>query len=321
MAFADASTDEVRVALAQITPVWLDRTKTLAKVHEAIREAAQQSAQLVVFGEALVPGYPWWLERTDAARWDHPLQKEIHAHYMDQAVCIEDGHLDSVCALARQLSIAVVLGTIERPKDRGGHSLYCTAVTIDARGTIASAHRKLCPTYEERLAWSPGDGNGLVVHPLGRFTYGTLNCFENWMPLSRAALYAQGEDLHIALWPGNLRNTEDITRFIAQESRSFVISVSSTMHADDIPDDIPKAAEIKAHSSGSFANGGSCVAGPDGRWVLEPIVGREAVVVVVLNHQRVREERQNFDLAGHYSRPDVTRLVVNRKRQTLLELE
>ncbi len=224
----------LRVAMAQMTPKWLHREQTLAKVCDYVAEAARQECQLVAFGEALVPGYPFWLERTDGARFDSSLQKELFALYADQAVNIERGDLETLCELAREHKIAVYLGIVERPMDRGGHSLYCSLVYIDAEGKICSVHRKLVPTYDERLAWSPGDGHGLQVHPLGRFTVGGLNCWENWMPLTRSALYALGEDLHVAIWPGSVRNTNEITRFIAREARSYVVSVSGLMRADDM---------------------------------------------------------------------------------------
>ena len=313
--------DELHVGLAQIAPVWLNRGATLTKVLEYVHAAAAAGCDLVAFGEALVPGYPFWLDRTDGARFDSPLQKEIHAHYMVNAVQIESGHLDGLCEAARQHHLAVMLGCIERPADRGGHSLYASLVYVDPEGVIQSVHRKLMPTYEERLAWSPGDGNGLRVHRLESFTVGGLNCWENWMPLVRAALYGQGEDLHVAVWPGSLRNTQDITRFIAVEARSYVLSVSALLRESDIPADTPHRSAIVADGADVFANGGSCVAAPDGTWIVPPVVGEERLILATLDHQRVREERQNFDPAGHYSRPDVTQLTVNRQRQSTLVLK
>ena len=308
--------DTLTVGLAQMAPVWLDRSRTLVKITEQVQLAAEKGCQLVVFGEALLPGYPFWVERTDGARFNSPIQKEIHAHYMQQAVQIEAGHLDELCRAAGQVKVAVVLGCIERPRDRGGHSLYASLVYVSAEGSIESVHRKLMPTYEERLTWSPGDGHGLRVHRLGPFTVGGLNCWENWMPLARAALYGQGEDLHIAIWPGGLHNTRDITRFIAQEARSYVVSVSGLMRASDFPADTPHLAAITADIDGPLANGGSCVAAPDGSWVVEPVIEEERLIVATLDHRRVREERQNFDPVGHYSRPDITQLRVDRQRQT-----
>ena len=312
---------KLKVGLAQIAPVWLQREATIDKVVAWIGDAAGKGCALVAFGEALVPGYPFWVERTDGAKFESDLQKSLFAHYVSQGVCIEDGDLDLVCKAATDNSISVYVGIMERAANRGGHSLYCSVVYIDRNGTIGSVHRKLMPTHEERLVWAIGDGNGLRTHKLGPFSVGGLNCWENWLPLPRAALYAQGEDLHVAIWPGNVRNTEDITRFIARESRSYVISVSGLMRKDDIDSSLPHGDLLISAADAVMANGGSCVAGPDGNWVLEPVSGSELLSVVEIDHARVLEERHSLDVAGHYSRPDVTRLVVNRKRQTTAEFD
>lgn len=310
----------LKVALAQIAPVWLDKAAILDKILSAITEAGEQQCELIVFGEALLPGYPFWVSLTNGAEFDSRVQKELHAHYARNAVRIESGDLDAVCQLAASYQLSVYLGTIERAGDRGGHSLYCTLVYIDAQGRIGSTHRKLQPTYEERLTWAPGDGYGLRVHPLKQFTVGGLNCWENWMPLSRTALYGQGENLHIAVWPGSDYNTRDITRFIAREARAYTISVSSLMRVADFPSNTPHLDLILANAPEVLANGGSCIAGPDGEWIQEPVIGTEGLIMAELDFNRVLEERQNFDVVGHYSRPDITRLVVKRERQNLVEL-
>jgi len=236
-------------------------------------------------------------------------------------VDIEKGDLDIVCSLLKKYAMASYLGVIERPLGRGGHSLYASLVFIDNNGIVRSVHRKLRPTYDERLTWSPGDGHGLRVHPLKQFTVGGLNCWENWMPLVRSSLYAQGENLHIAVWPGSDHNTRDITRFVARESRSYVVSVSSLMRKEDFPETTPYLSDLLENAPDVLTNGGSCVAGPDGEWILEPQVGQEELYTVELNFNRVLEERQNFDPSGHYSRPDVTRLIVNRERQSVVRFE
>ena len=313
--------NELKVALAQIAPVWLDKKATLDKIVSTLEDAAREKAELVIFGEALLPGYPFWLALTDGAAWNTQVNKQLHAHYARNAVQIEAGDLDSICGLAREHEMAIYLGIIERPVDRGGHSLYCSLVYIDAEGEIKSVHRKLQPTYDERLTWAPGDGNGLQVHSLKQFTVGGLNCWENWMPLPRTALYGQGENLHIAVWPGSDHNTSDITRFIARESRSFVISVSALMKKEDFPEATPHLDAILEKAPDVLANGGSCIAGPDGEWLLEPVLNREGLLYQTLDFNRVYEERQNFDAVGHYSRPDVTKLTVNRERQSSVELQ
>lgn len=309
------------IALAQIAPVWLNRAATLAKVDAAIQEAARGGATLVSFGEALVPGYPFWIELTDGARFESATQKALFSHYSDQAVVPSDGHLDDLCKTCRMQKIACYLGIIERASDRSGHSLYASLVYIDATGEIGSIHRKLVPTYEERLVWAPGDGAGLRTHTLGPFTVGALNCWENWMPLSRAALYAQGEDLHVAVWPGNRRNTEDITRFMAREGRSYVASVSALMRPSDIDPETPHASAIAKAMPAFAANGGSMLVGPDAGVLIEPIREVESVTLAEIHPARVREERQNFDPTGHYSRPDVISLKVNRNRQSVAEFD
>lgn len=311
----------LRVGLAQIAPCWLRRDATEEKIVAWLEHAAAEACDLAVFGEALLPGYPFWVERTEGAKFESELQKSLYAHYVDQGICIEQGDLDSICRVARDKHLAAYIGVMERAANRGGHSLYCSMVYIGKDGEIGSVHRKLMPTHEERLVWAIGDGNGLRTHSLGPFTVGGLNCWENWLPLPRAALYAQGEDLHVAIWPGNDRNTEEITRFIARESRSFVVSVSGLMRKQDIDKTLPHAELLIDTADAVMANGGSCVASPSGEWILAPVVGEENLRVVDLDHRSVLEERHSLDVVGHYSRPDVTRLVVNRKRQTTAEFK
>lgn len=265
--------DAITVALAQIAPVWLDRQATLAKILDVVARAANEGADLVCFGEGFLPGYPFWVERTGGAVFESEDQKAWYAHYLDQGVVIERGDLAEVQRLAKDHRIAVYLGMMERAPDRGGHTLYASLAYIDREGDVRSVHRKLQPTYEERLVWGPGDGHGLRVHDLGPFKAGGLNCWENWLPLARAALYGQGEDLHVAVWPGGPQNTESLTPVLAREGRSYALSVSGFMAPGSIDLDLPGAAEMK-QSDVLFARGGSCIAGPDGRWLIPPVNDR-----------------------------------------------
>ena len=307
------------MGLAQISPVWLDRAATLRRVVEQVEAAGARGCDVVGFGESLVPGYPFWLAHTGGARFDDALQKDLHARYCREALDLERGDLAGVCAAAAKTGCAVYLGVVERPADRGGHSLYCSLVYVDREGRIAGVHRKLQPTYEERLVWGPGDGRGLAAHALGDWLLGGLNCWENWMPLARAALYAQGVNVHFAVWPGAVRNTRDITRFIALESRSYVVSVCSPLRREQVPMDFPRRADVIDLLPEVMADGGSCVAAPDGNWLLEPQAGAEGLFVVELDRARVDAERQNFDASGHYSRPDVLRLRLDDRRAGVLE--
>jgi nitrilase len=306
----------MKAALAQISPVLLDRDATILKAIDAIRNAASQNASLIAFGETFLPAYPLWTCKTDGARFDAPDQKELHALYLDQAVQIERGDLNSICETARDHNIWAIIGIAEKPMDRGGHSIFASAVTINNMGKVVSVHRKLMPTYEERLSWAPGDGHGLVAHDCNDFRIGTLNCWENWMPLPRASLQAQGVNLHIAIWPGSVDNTKDITRFIARESRSYVLSASTLIRASDIPRSLPHRDRIVTDETEIINNGGSAVASPDGSWLLEPQANTEEVFIVELDRTFVDRERQNFDPSGHYARPELLKLVVDRTRHT-----
>jgi nitrilase len=291
--------------------------------------------------------------------------------------------LESIQAAALKHGVTVILGMIERPAQRSGTSLYCSIAYIDgATGRIAAIHRKIMPTYEERLVWSPGDGAGIVTHALNvthaqpaaqldkpakppalaaappypvvcvphpsPWVVGVLNCYESWLPLMRAALHGMGENLHFSLWPGSGRNTRDMTRFYALEGRSFAVSVSAVLRLSDIlPENVPhhelvvgsfatsgvaadadKLAQAVGNSPAGegvgatdpniLCDGGSCVAAPDGSWLLSPdstCDAQEGVFVVELDYAQVVRERQCLDISGHYSRPDVLQLTVNRQRQ------
>ena len=307
----------MKVAVSQSSPIWLNKEASIEKATTEILKAATGGADLVVFGEGFVPGYPFWVAFTDGAKFDSTLQKEMFSIYHKNAVDVEPGDLVPIQKACKSAKIACYLGIIEKTKKRGA-TLFCSLVYINKKGKIKSVHRKLVPTYEERLVWGNGDGKGLKTHSLEEFTVGGLNCWENWMPLSRTALYAQGENLHIAVWPGSDYNTREITRFIARESRSYVISASSTLTLSDVPKHLPIYDLLQQNATEPIANGGSCIAKPNGEWLVEPITDQETMIFADLDMNEVIKERQNFDPAGHYSRPDVLSLKMNKKRQSIL---
>lgn len=311
----------MKVGVVQFRSALLDRATSLARAVDRIHEAADLGAELVVFPEAAVPGYPVWLSGLHGSRFEDPTQKAIHARYVEQSIAPAHGHLESVCAAAAVRGVDVVLGGVERGVDRGGHTLYCTAFWIDGDGHLANVHRKLMPTHEERLCWGVGDGHGLRTRSVRGFQVGALNCWENWMPLARATLQSQGLDVHLMLWPGSPALTTELTRVAAREGRCHVVSVGGVLRSDDLPDEPEVFGELRrrAESDGGILQpGGSCVAGPDGAWRLAPDAfeaGEEGVRVLDLDLASIHAERQNFDAAGHYARPDVFSLQVDRRRQ------
>lgn len=302
----------MRIAAAQTAPIWGNKEATTDRVVEWVQRAAEDGVDLVAFGETFLSGYAFWVTRTDGARWEAGDQKAAYAFYLEAAVTLDGPELQTIAGTVAETGVFTYLGITERSASRG--TVYATLVAIDPSNGIVSAHRKLMPTYEERLVWGTGDGHGLQVHDLGRARVGGLNCWENWLPTARHALYAQGMDLHVAAWPGSVELTEDITRFIAKEGRCFVLSAGALLRPGDIPDEFPLHAEALAGTEDSFYNGGSAVAGPDGRWVVEPVADEERLVVADIDVTTVRGERQNFDPAGHYFRGDVFEVSVDRRR-------
>ena len=301
----------MRIAAAQTSPVWGDPDSTKKIVTDWIGRAAGESVDLVAFGEVFMSGYPYWMSFTDGARWNAPDQKEAYAFYLDSAITIDGPQLTEVVEAVRDHGVFTYLGITER-SDSGG-TVYATYVAIDPDQGILSSHRKLMPTYDERMAWGIGDGNGLRVHQVGDFKVSGLNCWENWVPAIRHVMYAQGTQLHVAGWPGSVGNTKHITRFIAMEGRCYVLSAGTLLTSESIPMEFP-AREASLAGEEPVFNGGSAIAGPDGRWIVEPVDGEERLVIADIDVAAVRGERQNFDPAGHYFRGDVIDVTVDRSR-------
>jgi nitrilase len=305
----------ITVAGAQLGGPWLNLEARMQRVTAAAELATRHGCDLIAFPETYLAGYPFWLTRTQGARFDDPEQKACYAYYLAAAIEIDGPEVDELRQLAGDLNITLVVGVTERGRRSGRGSAYCSLLTVDPNDGLVGHHRKLIPTYDERLVWANGDGAGLHTHAVAGARVGGLNCWENWMPQARQALYADGEDLHVSLWPGSTTLTSDITRFAALEGRVFSLAVSGRLTRDDIPDDFPLAEELRANSAQTPFNGGSAIAAPDGTWVIPPVADEEGLIVADLDLTRVSQERLNFDPTGHYSRPDVFHSTVFRGRR------
>lgn len=305
------------VAAANIRGRWLDPDGTTDVVVDTLQEAAAAGVDLVAFGETFLSGYPHWVSRTGGARFDDALQKRCYALYLDAAVEVDGPQVARITEAVRDLGVFCHLGITERSTGAGSGSVFATLLAIHPEQGLLSAHRKLRPTYEERLVWAPGDGHGLRVHDIDGVRVGALNCWENWMPQARHALYAGGEDLHVSIWPGSTGLTRDITRFVALEGRVWSLAAGAMFTLADVPTDFP-AHDLLAASEQEQGpigyDGGSAVAAPDGTWVVEP-TAEEQLVTATIDTAAVRAARQSFDPTGHYGRPDVFQVEVDRRRR------
>jgi len=294
----------IKIASVQIAPIFLDSRKTWEKLERFINEAASNGATLVTWGETLIPGYPCWLSPSGGAKFNNPDQKKAYATYWREALHLNDPIIEEIKKLAKKLDVMLMGGIAE--KESG--STYCTLITVGADGCLLGRHRKIKPTYCERMVWADGDSLGLKTYPLGETRIGGLNCWENWLPLARAALHAQGEMIHLAVWPGSYWLTRDITRFIALEGRSWVVSTSGLIRPQDFAhldeDDFPMK-EVMMSRKTSWGNGGSMIVNPKGEVVAGPIIDEEGIIYADVDPLMAVEERQNLDISGHYSRFDI----------------
>jgi nitrilase len=303
----------MKAAAVQFAPVFLDTPRTLERMLARIAEARALGADLVAFPETALSGYPTWLARTGGAAFDDPAQKRCHAAYLDCAVEAGGPELTALAEAARDLDVYLVAGLVERGSGRGRGSTWASLLRV-SREHPPILHRKLVPTHEERLAWAPGDAQGLCVRRHRGFGIGALNCWENWMPLARAALYEQGLEVQVQAWPGSPALTRDNARFVALEGRVYVVASSGVLRGRDIPADFPLREALVADEDQVLHSGGSRILAPDGTELAaldEPV---EGIVSADLDLARLRGERQNFDPAGHYSRPELLRLEIDRRR-------
>ena len=309
--------DAIVVAAVQAAPVFLDRDATLDKAVVLIQEAAGEGASLVAFPETWIPGYPSWIYH--AAKWDEPRSKRTFARLLENSVQVPSPATDALCASARDAGVGVVVGIHERDSDFSAGTIYNSLLFISAEGTILGVHRKLIPTHAERIVWGQGDGSTLHVFdtPLGRI--GGLICWEHWMPLTRFAMHAKGEQIHVAAWPDADEVHHLASRHYAFEGRCYVVCVGSYATASDLPDDFELADAMGVAGDDILLTGGSGIVGPDGRWLAGPVDGREEIVCAELDIARIAEEQQALDAAGHYNRPDVFRLTVDERPRRQVE--
>lgn len=300
-----------RVAVVQHPPVALNRPKTLARGVELLEEAAAGGAKLVSFPETWVPGYPEWVWRLRPGE-DYGLSGDIHKRLLENSVDLKAGQLKLIQAAARRLKLTVSIGIHERDGEFSRGTLYNSVVLIGPDGEILNRHRKLMPTNPERMVWGAGDATGLRVSDTPSGRVGSLICWENYMPLARFAIFAQGCEIYIAptwdeggAWLSTMRH-------IALEGRCWVLGNGSSMRGKDMPADFPGRKQAFPDLEAWFNPGDSVIVDPSGTVVAGPLHEKHGIIYAYCDPASAAAAKRTLDVAGHYGRPDIFHLEVNR---------
>jgi len=300
-----------KVAVIQKPPVLLDREKTLARVLESIEEAVRAGASLLVFPEAYIPGYPTWIWRLKPGG-DMSLSSDLHAKLRQNAVDLGGKHLEPVYDAAAKHAITIVIGLHEIDSGFSGTTLFNTVIVIGPDGKLLNRHRKLMPTNPERMVWGMGDATGLKVvdTPAGRL--GSLICWESYMPLARYALYAQGMEIFVNPTWDNGEICLATLRHIAREAGCWVIGTATALQGNDLPDDFPHRDQLYKADEW-INNGDAVVVSPAGAIIAGPLTREKGILYAEVDAEAARRARRSLDVSGHYGRPDIFSLSVNRR--------
>jgi predicted amidohydrolase len=279
----------------------------MEKAARLVEEAADKRVELLVFGETWISGYPAWLDHVpNAALWDHEPTKKVFAKTWQNSITIPGPELDRLSKLAQKSKLNLCIGVNEKIEEgKGNGTIYNSLIIINHEGILVNHHRKLMPTFTEKMVYGLGDGHGLKAVDTNSGRVGGLICWEHWMPLTRQALHNSGEQIHIALWPQVHEMLQIASRHYAFEGRCFVVAVGQMMKVSELPDEFDLPPNLVNNPGQYLLNGGSAIIGPNGHYVMEPQYGNDALLVQTIDLTQTLKERMTLDVTGHYARPDV----------------
>ena len=304
----------VRVAVVQAAPIIMDCKATIAKMKDLALESSKLGAQMILFPEAFVPAYPRGLTfgrvglRTDDNRNDWH-------RYWENSIMIPSDDISEISQIAKQANAYLVVGIVEKDSESSKGTLYCTSVYFAPDGSYIGKHRKTKPTGNERVIWGEGDGSTLTVFDSLYGKIGGLICWENLMPLARTALYMKGVEIYVAPTADFRDSWQTIIRHIAMEGRCFVLGCNQYYEKNMYPKDLSCYNELSDLPE-VICRGGSAIVNPFGEYVVEPVFDKEDILVADLDLNLVSKSKFDFDAVGHYSRPDIFKLVVNEDKQS-----
>lgn len=307
-----------KIAISQKPPVLTDLKATMTQAIETIEEASKEGAKMIVFPEAFFPGYPLWIWRLRPGS-DGALASTLHDRLRNNSIDITAGDLDPLLEAAAKHKVYIVAGMNERDGEFSHTTLYNSVILIGPDGNILNRHRKLVPTNPERMVWGRGDASGLhtIETPLGRI--GMLICWESYMPLARFALYADGMDMFIAptwdhgdVWRASMQ-------LFAKEGGCYVVSAATALQASDIPDDLPGKSELYPDQDEWLCAGDAIVVEPGGKILAGPLHNEKSILYAEIDSEKPAAARRSLDVCGHYARPDIFKLTVNREEMPPIE--
>ncbi|MHA2100103.1 MAG: carbon-nitrogen hydrolase family protein [Candidatus Kariarchaeaceae archaeon] len=310
----------VKVAVIQDSPIIMDRDATIDKVAELTKKASDKKAKIVLFPEAFIPAYPRGMHfgakvgsRTDDGKTD------FH-RYSSNSIPIPSPSMDRLSEIAKINEVFLIVGIIEKDSQYSKSTLYCTIIYFDPSGKYLGKHRKLKPTGSERLIWGEGDGSTLTAVDTPYGTVGGLICWENYMPLARTAMYSKGVHIYLAPTADAREVWQSTIRHIALEGRCFVLASNQFITKDMYPEDLAGYSDLES-SPDVMSAGGSAIIDPNGKYLAGPLWNEAGILIADLDLSWIEKTRYDFDVVGHYARPDVFQLVVNEKEQKQVYLD
>lgn len=299
--------ERMKVAVIQAKSVYLDLNASLAKALQLIEQAAKQGAKLIAFGETWLTGYPTWLDYSPgAALWNHEPTREVFALLRQNSPTVPGRETDLLAQAARECGVVITIGINERvDQGPGNGTLYNSLLTFGSDGKLLNHHRKLVPTYTERMIWGPGDADGLKAVETSAGRVGGLICWEHWMPIPRQALHTSNEQIHIAVWPTVHEMHQIASRHYAFEGRCFVLASGLIAAVEDLPPQLSLPPELASQPDQLLQRGGSAIIGPDGQYIAGPVYDEETILVAELDFTAIDKEKMTLDVTGHYFRPDL----------------
>lgn len=309
--------NNVKVAAIQASPVMFNKEESIKKACRLIREASREGVHIVLLPEAFIPAYPRGLDFGMKVGVRESHGRDLWLKYWENAVDLNSRDLDKIKSTVKKAKITLAMGIIEREGDFGSATLYCTLLYINSNGEIIGKHRKLKPTGSERSIWGEGDGSTMPVFQTEHAKVGGLICWENYMPLARMAMYGKGVEIYFAP-TADYRDTWNICmQHIAFEGRCFVLGCNQYITKDMYPNELNLDGELSKYPN-TISRGGSVIVAPSGKILAGPLYDREGILYAELNMSEIIKGKLDFDVTGHYARPDVFKLQVDESKRSIV---